>query len=128
MMPQMGHSEFRLYLALCRITEKHTAVELHLPSYRITDYTGLHSETIPVARRKLEERGLITSRKGANGRNVYTLLDPERHTNFQHPYMASNTSLASTNTKRKAALPVQCAERARRRLPSHGTNWVAGNP
>jgi hypothetical protein len=80
MLPKMGHSEFRLYLALCRITEKHTAVELHLPSYRITDYTGLHSETIPVARRKLEERGLITSRKGANGRNVYTLLDPERHT------------------------------------------------
>lgn len=83
--PEMTEAETKLYLALVGFAEEHTAVELHLPSYRITDYTGLHHQSIAVARRRLEDRGLITSRKDRHGRNIYILLDPVTHRNLPAP-------------------------------------------
>jgi hypothetical protein len=85
MLAKMGQSELLLYLALCLIAQRHTAVELHLPAYLLHDYTELHPETIPVARRKLEGHGLIKSRKGFNGVTIYTLLNPVTHAELPAP-------------------------------------------
>ncbi len=73
---EMSWAEQRLYVCLLLFAEKHSAAELHLPAFVISDYTKLHAETIPIARKALEQRGYIRSKKGFQGVTVYQVLNP----------------------------------------------------
>jgi hypothetical protein len=72
----MSEGEIRLYLFLLRLAQKHSAVEISSPALEVHDYTGLHSETVAIARRKLEKRNLLSCKKGASGLTVYMLTNP----------------------------------------------------
>jgi len=82
---EMTWAEQRLYVCLLLFGHKHTAVELHLPAFIITDYTGLHSETIRIARKRLEKRGYIRCKKGFRGVTIYSILNPISKTKLPPP-------------------------------------------
>lgn len=70
-------SSISLLVLLFSLAQRHTAVQLEVPAYEVEDFAGLHSESVAIARRELEQAGFLKSSKGQGGVTVYQLLNPE---------------------------------------------------
>jgi hypothetical protein len=108
----MSEAEIRLYLFLLRLAQKHSAVEISSPALEVHDHTGLHSETVAIARRKLEKRNLLCCKKGVSGLTVYVLMNPLTGTALPAPQGFKGTRAyeskgRSARTARSTPKPVE---------------------
>jgi len=67
----------KLYIALMRLAQKHSAVEIEIPAYVAHDLADIVANTVTSASKELVAAGLVKSRTGQYGRKSYVLLDPK---------------------------------------------------
>ncbi len=81
----LSASALRLYLVLLRLAQRHSAVEIELPDYKLRDLTGMDDKSAGKARRELDDAGLVACSKGVHGVSRYLLLHPKTGSPLPRP-------------------------------------------
>jgi hypothetical protein len=104
-------SAVKLYVALCHLAQKHTAVTLQFSNAELRDRARLDPKSIQTARRQLQEHRLIDFEKGALGVYIYILRNPQTGERLSPP------------TGRKGARRYYSAEKAKCPTPSQPSSF-----
>jgi biotin operon repressor len=91
---EMTQAELCLYVLLYGFAQKHSAVTIGIPAYKVRDWTGLSPTSVTMAAQKLKNAGMVILRSGAHGVTMYTLTDLETIREGEKTPDGTNTSVA----------------------------------
>ncbi len=72
----LSEAAIKLYLVLVALAQKHSAIAIQLPAYKVHDYTGLQRKSVIKAGRELAQAKLVRLDKTCGAVMTYNLLNP----------------------------------------------------